>query len=567
MGYCVTVRVKVEGYDLASEGSVVSAVCEVLRSDAIEQDFTPVIARNGPQGTRRITTRTKTDVIAPRPSLWAEYLQDKFESVTAEANGGAPCRVTVDMQHVVSEEEKQQARDEQARRKALGVPGASVKVQVDGKLGFDSVEHLDEAVELVSRAIGEALEVDRAQLELSGSWKFSGPKPKLDMQPMHWLRDLALAARTARTGQLFVQLPRKIRLAVHPGGYVSVVHSSDQPVSTLRELEYRSLSHLQAQGRQRATAEVDDVVFSPDGTRCAVEVAYRDKERQLVKDIPRCVVLADARTGSQLDRLYEDIGRMEFSTDGRVLAMTSHPHLLAWNLESGRVERREVDEWPNVLLRALPEGRWLVAGKHFLRVRGPSLDVLHSIEVPGGELTNVLVSADGRRIATLTKNYQFACWGLDGTHPLLELPGRAIAMAAGTSLFVVVQEAPDQTLINDRYGRELPPEDAAYKKVLRAIDLHTLDTLWSVPITGNPRELIFSPDGEEILGACVEQRHVLARRWSASDGSKLKGVGGDPTGVSDCVWNLECTDGRVTCECAEGRVSQARKLVLHRWGA
>ena len=544
MSVNLSVKIVIGGYEDAREREVVLAVTNVLVEEDVRDEFRAVRARKARNGPRQVTTATRSSIIVNRSLEWEADFRGKLEAQVKAANGAA-CTVHLEVEDV---DYAAALKRERAARKRRAKPTEKMVIFcVKGELRFANEEALEASRAGLERVAGVPVNADSGELVLRGEWRFEGTKPRRDAPLLGTLLQLAEVVREAMAGQLFVSLPG-LNLSVHRGGFVSIVHTSKQAASHYDPQNYPAIDGV-------AHSNCTAFALSPDGSKCAMGVlTIPDSGPSRAS-----VVLADAATGSQLDRLVDlagEVQRFAFSSCGqRLLAVSQGLNLALWEVRGellagasahihatagavkwvlqrrilGSYDKRD-RTWMGGL-QPLSENRWVTSGGHCLGIWSPRLELLDSTTEADVFFGPIISLPDGSGFWSLNLDRTLRLWRIDPLECVYRHAIEVTAMALSNSTLFVVEAIPGQEPVRERtFNYVLPSPHEVYKKQLRAIDPSSGETRWVTPLEWNPWGLVCSPDGSEILGLCEKRvrpgqiQQAIARRWSSQDGHGLEGL-------------------------------------------
>lgn len=326
--------------------------------------------------------------------------------------------------------------------------------------------------------------------------------------------------------------------------------------------------------------EVNSVAFSPDGRRLAGGTrVYPD---QFYGDIG--VFVWDVATGQQLQRFIVPrpagyVNSLAFSPNGQVLAVgDDEGNIRRWDLTTGEA-RPVLDAHPGTWVTSVvfsPDGEKIASGsrKGLAKVWDAATgEEIHTLVVHGDGVRDVVFSADGQRLATVSRP-TVKVWDVDtgeeiaavhgytegvndlaffsdgetlisGTSDRLRLwdvqAGEEVGVLSDPELWInSLAVAPDgQTLALGGH------DEVRLWDIVRGVQTsvllgHTSSTVWDVA---------FSPDGQLLASGSQDQ---TARLWDVSAAEERRVLQGH-SGVNASVWGVAWSpDGEVLASASGG---------------
>ena len=251
---------------------------------------------------------------------------------------------------------------------------------------------------------------------------------------------------------------------------------------------------------------VNDVDFSPDG-RCVASGTGDLLPNQ--DGVAGAVVVRDAETGKEIFArrgLPGGVRALEFSADGRGIAVGYARQIAVWDLDTGkeRFNKTGPGLFPIENLAFSPDGRRIVASYGSFNQGGVGLaqivDASNGAQVgetiPGHEngVWGVAYSPDGRQVA-LTSADLVEVWDLATRKPVLSLRGHS------GFVYAVAFSADGKYLASGGMDKSVKLWDRSTGREVRSLTGHE----------GSVRELEFSHDSEQIASASEDKSIKL---WS-----------------------------------------------------
>ncbi len=155
--------------------------------------------------------------------------------------------------------------------------------------------------------------------------------------------------------------------------------------------------------------------FSPDGTTLVIAAHQQDRIDRF-----------DVATGRSLGPLTVlNCFRLEFSPDGRFMAVSSGDDIQIRNVDSGKIERSWKGHGSTInALAYSPDGRYLASGSNdrLIKVWDAASGVeRHSLAGHRGDVTGVAYSADGRSLVSCGHDGAIHLWHMATGRPLFQL--------------------------------------------------------------------------------------------------------------------------------------------------